>query len=54
MMNLSHLLVEAIRADRESEIATRLLASSLASAQTQSAHRISRRAKMLRRLVLAV
>ena len=60
-MNLSHLLVEAIRADREDEIATRLLASRLTSAETKSELRIARQAgmttrqaSMLRRLVLTI
>jgi hypothetical protein len=52
-MNLSHLLVEAIRADRESEIATRLAASQLTSAQ-KSARLVARQAGMLRRLMLAI
>jgi len=53
-MNLSHLLVEGVRAEREIEIATRLLAAQLTSAQAKSAVHNARPASRLRRLLLAI
>lgn len=52
-MNLSHLLIEAIQADRESEIATRPAASQLTSAQ-KNARLVARQARMRHRLALAI
>ncbi len=53
-MNLNHLLVEGVQADREVEIATRRLATQLTAAKTESALRIARPANRLHRLLLAI
>ena len=51
-MNPSHLLVEAVRAERENEIATRLLASQHISSHAKSALGAPRPALMLGRLAI--
>jgi hypothetical protein len=53
-MNLNHLLVEGVQADREVEIATRRLATQLTAAKAESALRTTRPASRLRRLLLAI
>ncbi len=53
-MNLSHLLVDGIQADRETEIAARRDATQLNSANAKTALRAARPANRLRRLLLAI
>ena len=53
-MNLNHLLVDGIRADREIELAARRLATELTAARAESARRTARPASRLRRLLLAI
>lgn len=53
-MSLSHLLVDAIQAEREIQIATRRLATQLTTAQAENTLRNARPANRLRRLLLAI
>ncbi len=53
-MNLSHLLVEGIQAERETELAARRHANQLTSAKAEAALRTARPANRLRRLLLAI
>ncbi len=53
-MNLNHLLVEGVQADREIEIATRQLATHLTAAKAESTLRTARPANRIRRLLLAI
>jgi hypothetical protein len=53
-MNLNHLLVDGVQADREVEIATRRLASQLTAAKAHSALRTTRPASRLRRFLLSI
>ena len=53
-MNLSHLLVEGIQAERETELAARRLATQLTSSKAEGALRTARPASRFRRLLLAI
>ncbi len=53
-MNFSHLLVDGIQADRETELAARRHASQLTSSKAEGALRTARPASRFRRLLFAI